>query len=228
MYRRAEPCRDRGRDRRGRGHVRVVAGAGDRDHGAAGRPRPQRILIAIERFDRSAIARLVDGDLDLVLGAESMTMPPGQRRRVLHREPFAVIARPDHPRLTGRLTLERYVALDHLPIAVEGRGPGVVDRQLARRGLARRVAVRVPHFASAGLAVRHSDLVCTVARTVAHRARELSGVRVHDAPLALPSPALIAWWPRRHDADPARRWFRAAVTARPRTRSLAGQGDEDR
>lgn len=174
------------------------------------------VHLDIERFDRSAIARLVDGDLDLVLGAGSMTMPPGLRRRVLAREPFAVIARPDHPRLAGRLTLERYVALDHLLIAVEGRGPGVVDRALARRGLSRRVAVRVPHFACAGLAVRHSDLVCTVARTVAHRAHELFGVRVHDAPLPLPSPSLVAWWPRQHDADPARRWFRAAVTTRPR------------
>ncbi len=169
------------------------------------------VHLDIERFDRSAAARLVDGDLDLVLGAETMPMPAGLRRRVLYRDPFAVIARPDHPRLTGRLTLERYLAVDHLLIAIEGRGLGVVDRVLEQRGLSRRVAVRVPHFASAGLAVRHSDLVCTVASTVAHRAHELFGVRVHDAPLPLPSPSLIAWWPRQHDLDPARRWFRATL-----------------
>jgi DNA-binding transcriptional LysR family regulator len=163
----------------------------------------------VERVDAAAIARLVDGEIDLVLGAESMTMPAGLRRRTLYRDPFAVIARPGHPRVgAGRLTLARYVELDHILIAVEGRGAGVVDRALARQGLARRVALRLPHFGSAGLAVLHSDLVCTVASTVAHRARQLHGVRVLEPPLELPSPALVAWWPRQHDDEPARRWFR--------------------
>lgn len=167
------------------------------------------IHLDVERVDAAAITRLVDGELDLILGAESMAMPGGLMRRVLYRDPFAVIARAGHPRVgPGRLTLERYVELDHLLVAVEGRGPGVVDRALARHGLARRVALRLPHFSSAGLAVACSDLVATVASTVAHRARQLHGVQVLAPPLELPSPALVAWWPRQHDDEPARRWFR--------------------
>ena len=166
------------------------------------------IRLDIERLDSASIARLVAGDIDFIFGGESMTMPSSLMRRLLYRDPFAVIARPEHPAIKGRLTLKQYIALDHVLIAVEGGQRGVVDRALERSGSSRRVALRLPHFSTAALAVVHSNMVCTLASTVAHRAKELYGVRVLTPPLELPSAGAVAWWPRQHHDDPARRWFR--------------------
>ena len=122
---------------------------------------------------------------------------------------FSVIARADHPRLRQRLSLDLYTRLDHVLVSVEGRRDGVVDRALRKMGRERNVILRVPHFMSAPLAVLHSDAICTLATTVAERARELFGVRVFRPPLSLPRVPAQLWWPKQHDDDPARTWVRS-------------------
>ncbi|WP_394846456.1 LysR family transcriptional regulator [Pendulispora brunnea] len=165
--------------------------------------------LEIERFSPASLAHLVAGELDLALIGGSVPTPPtGLRRASLYHEPFAVIARPGHPRMGRRLDLGTYLALGHVLVSVEGRRDGVVDRALAKLGKTRRVALRVPHFISAPMAVLHSDHICTIPSSVARRAHELLGLRVLSPPLAVPAAEVVALWPERHENDPARRWFR--------------------
>ncbi|WP_394829232.1 LysR family transcriptional regulator [Pendulispora albinea] len=183
------------------------------------------IGLEIERVTPKAVASLASGDIDLaLLGASFPGAPAGLRKMTLYRDPFAVIARSDHPAIGRKLDLATYVALGHVLVSIEGRRDGVVDRALAKLGKTRRVVLRVPHFVSAPLAVLSSDCICTIARSVAHRARELFGLRVMAPPLALEAAEVVALWPRRHDGDPARRWFRklfvAGHAAPPNIRAL--------
>lgn len=182
------------------------------------------VRLDIERLDAGAVARLVSGDIDFVLGGESLSMPPVLMRRVLYRDPFKVIVRADHPVVKRRLSLAAYVELDHVLVSVEGTPRGVVDRVLDERGLSRRIALRVPHFGTAALAVARSNMVCTIASAVAYRAKELTGVRVLEPPLELPGAGIVAWWPKQHQDDPASRWFRrvffAGDAVSPRLRRL--------
>ncbi len=166
------------------------------------------INLHIERLGPDSTQRLVDGKIDFILGAESMQMPSTLMHRFLYRDPFSVIARAGHPQVNKRLSLERYLALKHVLVSVEGR-TGLVDRVLDKRDLSRDVALVVAHFASAALAVSASDMVCTIASTVAHRAKQLHGVQVLSPPLELPSAGLSAWWPRQHHNAPASQWFRS-------------------
>jgi DNA-binding transcriptional LysR family regulator len=167
------------------------------------------ISLEIERFTPATLPALVAGDVDLALiGGSFPGSPAGLRQRTLLEDPFAVIVRSDHPRIGRRMDLATYLELGHVLVSIEGRREGAVDRALAKLGKQRRVVLRVPHFVSAPLAVMASDCICTIASTVAHRARELFGLRVLAPPLDLPSASVVALWPRRHDGDPARRWFR--------------------
>lgn len=93
-------------------------------------------------------------------------------------------------------------------LKVERHKEGVVDRALRRLGRTRRVALYVPHFVSAPVAVASSDLICTVAASAARRGREVFAVGLHTPPVGLPFPGVCAWRPRQHDDDPARRWLR--------------------
>jgi DNA-binding transcriptional LysR family regulator len=170
--------------------------------------------LEIERFSPAHVPALVAGEIDLALTGESAGLPTaGLSRRRLHAEGFSVMARREHPTIGRRLDLETYLSLGHVLVSVVGRRDGVVDRALAKLGRSRRVALRVPNFASAPLAVMASDHVCTIAAPVARRARELFGVRVLAPPLELPSAGIVALWSRRLDDDAASRWFRELFVA---------------
>lgn len=169
------------------------------------------VRLHIERIDERAGRRLADGELDLVLGGDSMDMPSSAMRRTVYRDPFACIVRSDHPSVGSRLTLKRYLALDHVLISVEGRADGIVDRVLAAKQESRHVALRLPHFSTAALSIQRTDMVCTLARSVAERARDLYGVRVLKPPIDLPPATVVAWWPRQHQEDEAHQWFRALL-----------------
>jgi DNA-binding transcriptional LysR family regulator len=176
-----------------------------------GRHAPS-VGLEIERFGPQALAALAAGDVDLALVGGATPVPlAGLRRALLYREPFAVIARAGHPAIGRRLDLETYLSLGHVLVSVEGRREGVVERELAKIGRSRRVALRVPHFVSAPLAVKSSDHVSTIALGVARRARELFGLRVFEPPLELPPAPVAALWSKRADADPGARWLRELV-----------------
>ncbi len=167
------------------------------------------VRLHVERASEGTASRVVAGEIDVMLvGASARVAGQGLCRRQLYRDPFKVIARPDHPRVKRRLTLETYVQLEHALVSVDGGAEGIIDRVLRAQGLERHVALRVPHFASAPVAVASSDLVCTLASTMAQRARELFGLRVLEPPVEVPAAPIVMFWPQIHEEDPARRWFR--------------------
>ena len=184
----------------------------------------------MERASEGTASRLVAGEIDVMLvGASARVAGQGLCRRELYRDPFKVIARPDHPRIKRRLSLETYVERAHGLVSVDGGSEGIIDRVLRAQGRERHVALRVPHFASAPLAVAGSDLVCTLASTMAQRARELFGLRVLEPPVDVAAAPIIMFWPQVHEQDPARRWFREMLlegSAMPKgIRRLMTQGD---
>lgn len=166
--------------------------------------------LEIDRFSASSLPALAAGEIDLALvGDVPATRTAGLCRRELHSDPFSVMLRPGHPALAKKkLSLEAYLELKHVLVSVEGRGAGVVDRALERRGARRQVVLRVPHFMSAPLAVLQSDCICTIARSVAERARELFGIELRAPPIELPDTAIVALWSKRVDEDDGGRWFR--------------------
>ncbi len=166
------------------------------------------VRLSVERLTPDSAALLQTGRLDLILGGTGLVRGSGLERTDLFEEPFTVIAREDHPTIRRRLTLEAYLDAVHVVVRFEGRGVPLVDRVLARDGHRREVGLWVPHFVTAPLVVSESDMICTIARTVAHRARSLMGIRMFAPPLELPLAPIRMWWPRVHEHDPGRSWFR--------------------
>lgn len=165
----------------------------------------------IERVSEKSYAALLAGELDLALvGDTSLPRSPALVRAELYRDPFVVMMRRGHPLAKKRtLSLEGYLAHPHVVVTVEGRADGAVDRALELRGARRRVALRVPHFGSAPLAVLASDALCTIASSVAERSAERFPLALRRPPLALVAPTIVATWARRLDGDEGARWFRS-------------------
>lgn len=166
------------------------------------------VRLSVERLTADSAAALQGGGLDFILGGAGLVHGAGLERAVLYDDPFRVIARRDHPRIRGRVSLRAYLDAEHVVVRFEGRRGGVIDRTLARMNLERRVGLWVPHFVSAPLAVVESDMISTVASAVAERAKTVLGVRVFAPPVEFPAAPITVWWPRAQVHDPARSWFR--------------------
>jgi len=176
---------------------------------AALRERGPRVVVdVLPESGTVPSSELMGGELDLVVGTYA-DVPAPLRSRELLRETFVCVLRRDHP-VRGRLSLQRYVALDHLLVASPGYGPGVVDHALAARGLQRRVVARVPHFLVGPAIVEQTDLVLTLPRRIAQSLAR-PGLRWVDPPLPLQPFTVRSIWFERDEPDRGARWLRKIV-----------------
>ena len=169
---------------------------------------------------------LRDGAADLsvcILGH----FPAEFKTRQLFTDRFVCVVRKDHPGVGRRLTLDQYLALDHIVVSPLGR-PSHVDAVLAERGLARRVRRIVPFFNAGLLLAAVTDDVLTVSDRAALALAPALGLRVIEPPLPLSSYSLNLLWHPRLENEPANRWLRdvfvrAAREAAPDDRGTAAR-----
>jgi DNA-binding transcriptional LysR family regulator len=171
---------------------------------------------------------LADGTLDAAIGYWP-DPPKPLRLASLLREQFVCALAADHPTVRGRMTLAQYVALPHLLVAPRGGESGVVDDELAERGLSRHIALTTPDFAVVPRILPGTSLVATITSLVALRLADGAALQVLRPPLALPGYDLQFIWDAARDRDAGLLWLRrhaeavareldASATLRPRTK----------
>lgn len=148
------------------------------------------------------------------------------RARKLYSEDFVCVVREGHPDVRGALPLDLYVKLSHALISPRGSGMSFVDTALAQRGLARRIALRVPFGLAAPIIVAQSDLVLTAPRSIAETFVRLAPLRLFDPPIEVRGFSVYLVWHERNDRDPAHMWLRDAMVRATATHArTALQGD---
>jgi DNA-binding transcriptional LysR family regulator len=173
-----------------------------------------RIALEIFPWDDTVFRRLETNALDLALWVDSA---PGElKTQLLFQDSFMCLVRKDHPIGKQSLTLKRYLSYPHAMVILANQQQGVVDRALAERGLARKVQLKIPYFASAAWIIEHSDMILTVPKRLAGRLAEISETRTIKPPIELEKFQYIQVWHPRANGDPAHQWLRrmfAAVSA---------------
>ena len=158
---------------------------------------------------------LVDaGSVDVALMPHPAAPTPGLSVRKLFDDGFVSIVRKDHPRVPARLRqlpLATFLALDHLVVSPGGSAGSIVDSELQRRGLTRRVVSRVSSFLVAPLLVSQSDLVSTGPERLLRKIKAHFPIRILRPPLAIPRFDLHMVWHTRRDHDPAHAWLRRVL-----------------
>lgn len=144
----------------------------------------------------------------------------GLRRRTLVRDGFVCFVRQGHPCLSARrgkkgkgaspspLSVEDYASLSHALVSPTGEGRGFVDELLEKRGLRRRIALRVPHFHSALTIVAMSDLILTAPTPLSRLASPHLPVVAFEPPLRLPKHNVNLLWHERFSNDAGHKWLR--------------------
>jgi DNA-binding transcriptional LysR family regulator len=173
-----------------------------------GRDAPGIELSIVPSVRRGNAWLLESGELDLALGAV-VDDAPGIHRLELCTEGFACAVRKGHPDVGSRLTLDLYARLPHLIITLgDDEQPTWIDEALAKKGRARRVALRTRYFMAAPLVLAETDLVLTAPAMLIAYFAKLVPLTVLAPPIELPTYPEEAYWHERYDSDPGHRWLR--------------------
>lgn len=156
---------------------------------------------------------LREGRIDLDIGA-LREMGPEVRVQTICRDRHVGIVRPEHPILSGTVTVERFAAFEHISVSRRGRAEGPIDRALAERGLRRRIALIVPSVHAALFALPHSDLVGLIPTLALQGVEDLGmALRTFEIPLPLDTVVIAQAWHPRFDHDAVHRFLRETVRA---------------
>jgi DNA-binding transcriptional LysR family regulator len=185
-------------------------------------------LAVVPAEPRRLADQLATGEVDIAIVPQidevpnrgSETAAWGLRRRTLLRDSFVCFVRAGHPCCSARggrkskrgsrpsLSLDTYVSLSHALVSPTGEGRGFVDELLEKRGLRRRIALRVPHFHSALSIVAMSDLVLTAPTPLGRLASAHLPVVALEPPVALPKHSVNMLWHERFSNDAGHKWLR--------------------
>jgi DNA-binding transcriptional LysR family regulator len=154
---------------------------------------------------------LESGKIDLAISVP-VGLGPGFSTQVLFDDGFVCMVRKGHPEVRGKLTLDRYLSLQHVMVAPTGTSGSFVDTELERRGLVRRVALRVSSFLVAPIVVAETDFIATTPERLARRMSKRFALHLVPPPFRIPRFGLCLAWHPRFDDDPAHRWLRGFVS----------------
>ena len=155
------------------------------------------------------------GRIDVAL--TPIPIPASLEGEVLFEEDFVCVLGSQRKRPASRLTLKQYLDAPHAIVNAFAGQQTFVDRPLAELGLRRRVALIVPFFVPATLAILDTDLIVTIPRRLAQSIQTMRQLSIVKPPAAIRSFQYLMVWHPRLTGDPAQVWFREQVRVVART-----------
>jgi len=158
-------------------------------------------------------SELRNGTLDFAIGyfPDARYLAPGLVMEQLSNENNVVIARRGHSVWKRKLTLHRFTMLDHAAVIYRNQLWGLIDDELAARGLRRRLRLALPHCLSVLHAVASSNLVACIQESVVEEFGKGLNLISCPEPLGLPPFVLRMVWYRQRNNDPAHMWLRNLI-----------------
>lgn len=150
------------------------------------------------------------GEADLAVGFIP-DLEAGFYQQALFRQQYVCLASADHPRIRGGLTLAQYQAEDHAVFSTSGTGHQVINQEIARQGITRRIVLNIPNFLGAAFVVERTDLLMTIPRRLGELLRGRGDFSIFPVPFTLPEFTVKQHWHARFHHDPGNRWLRGAI-----------------
>jgi DNA-binding transcriptional LysR family regulator len=169
--------------------------------------------IQIEIFPLSGdTAHLLEtGDADLALGFMPQ-LEAGFYQQLLFMQSFVCMVGSDHPRIKDGLSLAQFEAEDHVVVSSSGAAPLILDREIARQGVKRRITMKIPNFLGAAFVVEHTDHIITIPTRLGDALQGRGALRMFPVPFPLPDYGVKQHWHERYHHDPGSRWLRGVIS----------------
>ena len=170
-----------------------------------------RVKLEIIPHHDNVFEDVESGKIDLAMEVAMLT--PGLESQVIFEEDFVCLQCASQPKRRKRMTLTEYLKLAQVVVNVRAGQQTLVDRPLADLGLRRQVALTVPYFIPAVLAISGTNYLVTVPRRLAKIVAPMQAVSAIEAPVELPKFNYMMAWHPRLTAEPAQQWLREQVRA---------------
>lgn len=154
---------------------------------------------------------LESGAADLAIGFMPH-LDAGFYQQVLFRQHYVVLASADHSRVRSGLDLAQFQTEEHVAFTTAGTGHQIIDQELARQGIRRRVALTIPNFVGAAFAIERTDLLMVIPRRLGELLRGRGEFSIFPLPFPMPDYAVKQYWHERYHHDPGSRWLRALIS----------------
>ncbi|SAL85778.1 LysR family transcriptional regulator [Caballeronia choica] len=162
--------------------------------------------LEVVQIDSNLVADwLQTGYVDAVVG--NLQFVGGEARKAtLFSESYSCLLSASHPSIGDTLTLEEFVAANHVVVA-PFTGHHLVEDVLSEMGLKRKIVLRVPHFTSLFSSIATTDLVLALPTRVAKAFASDGRMKVLPLPFQIqPFEVNLYWYP--HAEDPgAQQWL---------------------
>lgn len=179
---------------------RLMKWLGDNDAGVTIRTFPVSGL--------DVIRDLRFGTIDLLFWLEPIEDSEVSVERLTTEGQMCLLRR-DHPLADKDLTLDDYIALDHLAIRMPlSSGQSVVAQRIRARGAERHIAAEVHTCHEMPPILAATDLVSTLPTRMAEAMARHYPLKVKEAPLPEMTLPIYMMWHRSMDKDPGHNWLR--------------------
>jgi DNA-binding transcriptional LysR family regulator len=168
------------------------------------------IRIEVHPLSADTGRMLEAGEADLALGFMPQ-LEAGFYQQLVFRQSFVCVVGADHPRIRDRLTRDQFEAEDHAIITSSGSAPLVLDREIARQQIRRRIALEIPNFLGAAFVAENTDLLVTIPHRLGELLRTHGSFRIFPVPFPLPDYPVKQHWHERYHQDPGNKWLRGLI-----------------
>ncbi|MFB8003499.1 LysR family transcriptional regulator [Nocardia sp. NPDC056000] len=162
-------------------------------------------FIAESSIDTPELRR---GEVDLAANADRPTAPEIRSTEVAETRQVIVVRRGHPLTQVETVTAAQFAAAEHITVSRRGKLSNILDEELARLDLTRRVVATAPTERAALEFVRGSDLLVTAPESTARAAAEDLRLALLPLPFELPPARVYLSWHQRYDTDPAHIWLR--------------------
>ncbi|MES2536793.1 MAG: LysR family transcriptional regulator [Pseudomonadota bacterium] len=153
---------------------------------------------------------LESGNADLALGFVPQ-LEKYFHEMTLFRQSYVCAVSADHPRVREGLTLEQFETEDHAEVTRSGTGHLIINRELLRQGITRRVVLKIPNFLSAGVLAERTSLLILIPEYLADFFKSQSRIETFPLPFELQDYAVKLYWHERYHRDEGIVWIREVI-----------------
>jgi DNA-binding transcriptional LysR family regulator len=147
---------------------------------------PSVFLSTVPATYEDAAALLFQNKIDCAI-VSSVADDPRIARQPILSEDYVVVSARDKLCVSAELSLDEYLACDHVLVSYSGAQSGWVDERLAEIGRRRRVISSVHLFAAVPHIILGKDYLCTLPRRIAMRLAANHPLTIHALPHPLKS-----------------------------------------
>jgi DNA-binding transcriptional LysR family regulator len=153
-----------------------------------------------------ALTELLAGEVDLALGFSALNEaehPELDEISWLIDDYVAI----SHASRT-RLTLEDYLAAQHLVVTPWNESQGVLDVQLGKMGFSRHITIKTPSMLSAPFIIAESELLMAIPRSAAEKMTATMSIKIFELPFEVPPFEVKIYSHKRSGQRGASQWLK--------------------